>query len=82
MGVTSGSLDLGVSEQFSDHWQTLADQQPAAGETMPKVMDADVFEIGTRPDAAPRVLKVGEVVAQFPVGKPDLGRFQVHVFPA
>ena len=32
MGVTGGSLDLGVSEQFSDHGQTLADQQPAAGE--------------------------------------------------
>ena len=26
MGVTGGCLHLGVSQQFSDHWQTLADQ--------------------------------------------------------
>ena len=53
MGVTGGSLDLGVSEQFSDHWQTLADQQPAAGERVPQIVKAHAAQVGFRTDPAP-----------------------------
>lgn len=63
VGVAGGCLHLGVTEQLADHREPLAECQRAGGKGVAKVMDADVVEFGTRPDAAPRVLKVGEVAA-------------------
>ena len=65
MGVTGGSLDLGVSEQFSDHGQTLADQQPAAGETVPQVMNSYIVEPGARADTPPGMLHVSKMTSRF-----------------
>ena len=63
MGVPGGRLHLGVAEQFADHREPFAKRQGPGREAMAKVMDADVVEFGTRPDAAPWVLEVGEVAA-------------------
>ena len=62
-GVAGGGLDLGVAEQLADHGQAFADRQPAAGEAVAQVVEAHVVEPGPRPDAPPRVLQVGEMVA-------------------
>ena len=64
MGVTGGSLHLGVSQQFSDHWQTLADQQPAAGERVPQVMNSYIVERGARADAPPGMLQVSKMTSR------------------
>ena len=65
MGVTGGCLHLGVSQQFSDHWQTLADQQPAAGETVSQVMNSYIVERGARADAPPGMLQVSKMTSRF-----------------
>ena len=65
MGVTGGCLHLGVSQQFSDHWQTLADQQPAAGERMPQVMNSYIVEPGARTDTPPGMLQVSKMTSRF-----------------
>ena len=52
MSVSGGGLDLGVSEQLPNHGQTLADQQPTAGEAVTKIVDAHVVKPGARGHAA------------------------------
>ena len=65
MGVTGGCLHLGVSQQFSDHWQTLAHQQPAAGEAVTKIVDAHVVKPGARADTPPGMLQVSKMTSRF-----------------
>ena len=38
------------------------------GTTMTEVMDSHIVELGPRPDAAPGVLKVGQMAARFSAG--------------
>ena len=40
MGVSSGRLDLRVSQQFADHGQALAERQRAGSERMAEVVNA------------------------------------------
>ena len=58
MGVAGSGLDLGVTEEFSDHRQVLADDKAPAGKGMSQVMNADIVEPGGFADPAPRVLQV------------------------
>ena len=66
--VPGGRLHLGVTEQLADHREPFAKRQGPGREAMAEVMDAHAVELGTRPDAAPRVSKVGEVAPRFLAG--------------
>ena len=65
MSVSGGGLDLGVSEQLSNHGQTLADQQPAAGEAVSQVVNPHVVKLGPRSDTPPGMLQVGKMTSWF-----------------
>ena len=63
MGVAGGGLNLCVTEELADHGQAFADQQTAAGEAVPQIVDAHIVEPRTCPDAPPGMLQVGQMAA-------------------
>ena len=44
VGIARRGLDVVVTEQLSDHGEALADEQAAAGEAVPQVVDAQVLD--------------------------------------
>ena len=63
VGVAGGGLHLVVPEQLADHWKALADQQPAAGEGVPQVVDSKIPDSSPFHDAIPRAVQEGEMGA-------------------
>ena len=64
MRVSSCGLDLGVTQQLPDHRQTLAERQGPGCKAVAQVMDSDVVELRAGADAAPGVLKIGQMGAR------------------
>ena len=56
MGVAGGGLHLVVPEELADHGKALAHQQPAAGEGVPQVVDAQIPDAGPFQKETPRAV--------------------------
>ena len=58
MGIPRRSLNLRTSKQFSDHRQSLADEQPTGCECVAEIVNACVAQSRGFTDATPRMLKI------------------------
>ena len=65
MRVPCRRLNLRMSEQLSDHRQSLTRRNGNRCERVPQVMDADVLETGAGSDTLPEWLEVGEPSIRF-----------------
>lgn len=61
MGIAGSCLNLRVTEELANHWQAFAAKDTIRGEGVPQIMDANVVQTGGRPNAAPWMLKIGQV---------------------
>ena len=56
MGIPRRSLNLRVSEQFTDHRQPFADEQSAGRECVAEIVNAYIVQSGGLTNAAPWML--------------------------
>ena len=61
MRIPGCGLHLCVTEQLADHREALAQGQRSGRITVPEIMDPHVLQLGASPDAAPRLLQIGDV---------------------
>ena len=64
MGVTRSGLNLGVTEEFPNHRQTLTERQGLRSKAVPEVMKPDVLKPGARPYAVPVAVEVRQARAR------------------
>ena len=70
MGVTLGHADLGVPKEALDHVERDALVHQEAGERMAQIVQSDVSQARTPPDAVPWTEQTGELRRSWPNRSP------------
>ena len=65
MRIPRRRLNLRMSEQFADHWQSLTGGDGSRRERVPQIVDANVLEPGAGSDTLPEWLQVRKPRARF-----------------
>jgi len=69
MGVALGGSGLRLPEHLADEIETISARLGDRGEAVPKVMNADILEPGSRSDALPGLLDVDEMSVATPAAR-------------